>query len=64
VPEIISGFTYLPMATQVGDDWLGSAVPKIKATAEFLKGAGRIDAALDDYSAFVNPAYATAAAAE
>ena len=64
VPEIISGFTYLPMATQVSDDWLGSAVPKIKATAEFLKGAGRIDAALDDYSAFVNPAYATAAAAE
>ena len=62
VPEIISGFTYLPMATQVEDAWLGSAAEKIKATAEFLKGAGRIDMTLDDYSGFVNPTYAAAAA--
>ena len=62
VPEIISGFTYLPMATQVEDAWLGSAAEKIKATAEFLKGAGRIDTTLDDYSGFVNPTFAAAAA--
>jgi taurine transport system substrate-binding protein len=62
VPGILEGFTFLPMAEQASDAWLGSAAPKIKVTAEFLKGAGRIDATLDDYSAFVNPAYAAAAA--
>lgn len=62
VPGILEGFTFLPMAEQAGEAWLGSAAPKIKVTAEFLKGAGRIDATLDDYSAFVNPAYAAAAA--
>lgn len=62
VPGILEGFTFLPMATQAGDDWLGSAAPKIKVTAEFLKTAGRIDATIDDYSAFVNPTYAAAAA--
>jgi hypothetical protein len=55
VPDILSGFTFLPMAEQTGDDWLGGAAPKIKTTADFLVKAGRIDAALDDYSAFVNP---------
>lgn len=62
VPGILEGFTFLPMATQAGDAWLGSAAPKIKVTAEFLKTAGRIDATIDDYSAFVNPTYAAAAA--
>ena len=52
----------LPIADQTGEAWLGSAAPKIKVTAEFLKDAGRIDATLDDYSGFVNPAYAAAAA--
>jgi taurine transport system substrate-binding protein len=61
VPGILEGFTFLPMATQAGADWLGSAAPKIKVTAEFLKAAGRIDATIDDYSAFVNPTYAAAA---
>ena len=62
VPGILEGFTFLPMTTQVADTWLGSAAPQIKVTAEFLKGAGRIDTTLDDYSAFVNPSYAAAAA--
>ena len=62
VPGILEGFTFLPMATQATDAWLGSAAPKIKVTAEFLKTAGRIDATVDDYSAFVNPTYAAAAA--
>jgi taurine transport system substrate-binding protein len=61
VPDILSGFTFLPMAEQAGDAWLGSAAPKIKVTAEFLKAAGRIDSTIDDYSAFVNPSYAAAA---
>jgi taurine transport system substrate-binding protein len=62
VPGILEGFTFLPMADQASDAWLGSAAPKIKVTADFLKTAGRIDATLDDYSAFVNPTYAAAAA--
>lgn len=61
VPGILEGFTFLPMAEQSGDAWLGGAAPKIKVTAEFLKTAGRIDATIDDYTAFVNPTYAAAA---
>ncbi len=61
VPGILEGFTFLPMATQATDAWLGSAAPKIKVTADFLKSAGRIDATIDDYSAFVNPTYAASA---
>lgn len=64
VPDILSGFTFLPMAEQTGDAWLAGAAPKIKTTADFLVTAGRIDAALDDYTAFVNPTYAAAAAAQ
>ncbi len=62
VPGILEGFTFLPMAEQGTDAWLGSAARKIKVTADFLKGAGRIDTTLDDYTAFVNPSYAQAAA--
>jgi taurine transport system substrate-binding protein len=64
VPGILEGFTFLPMAEQTGEAWLAGAAPKIKTTADFLVTAGRIDAALDDYSAFVNPTYAAAAAAQ
>ncbi len=61
VPGILEGFTFLPLATQVEPTWLGGAAEKIKGTAEFLKGAGRIDAVGDDYSGFVNPEFAEAA---
>lgn len=61
VPEILEGFTFLPMATQVSDTWLGGAGATIKGTADFLKSAGRIDAVVDDYSGFVNAEYAEAA---
>ena len=62
VPGILEGFTFLPIADQTGEAWLATAAPKIKTTADFLVKAGRIDAALDDYSGFVNPTYAAAAA--
>jgi taurine transport system substrate-binding protein len=62
VPEILSGFGFLPMSEQSTDAWLGGAATTVKATAEFLKAAGRIDAVKDDYSAFVNAEYAKAAA--
>jgi taurine transport system substrate-binding protein len=64
VPGILEGFTFLPMSEQTGEAWLAGAAPKIKTTADFLVKAGRIDAALDDYSAFVNPTYAAQAAGQ
>ena len=55
IPGILEGFTFLPVSEQVGPTWLdGSAANAMKATAEFLKEAGRIDSAADDYSGFVN----------
>ena len=61
VPGILEGFTFLPMATQVSDTWLGGAAATVKGTAEFLKAAGRIDSVGDDYSGFVNAEFADAA---
>lgn len=62
VPAILEGFTFLPMAEQVSDTWLGGAAATIKGTADFLKAAGRIDTVGDDYSRFVNPEFAAEAA--
>lgn len=62
VPDILKGFTFLPMAEQTSATWLGGAAPIIKGTADFLKAAGRIDAVVEDYSAFVNPEFAVEAA--
>lgn len=61
VPEILKGFTFIPLADQLGDTWLGGAAANMKATADFLVAAGRIDAAVDDYSPFVTTAIAEAA---
>lgn len=61
VPDILKGFTFIPLADQLGDAWLGGAVANMKTTADFLVKAGRIDAAIDDYSAFVNTSIAEAA---
>ena len=54
VPDILKGFAFIPLAEQAGEKWLGSAPATMKATAEFLKGAGRIDTVAEDYSGFVN----------
>ena len=62
VPEILEGFTFLPLSVQITDTWLGGAAKTIKGTADFLKSAGRIDKVADDYTAFVNADYAKAAA--
>jgi taurine transport system substrate-binding protein len=62
VPNILKGFTFIPLADQAGDAWLGGAAANMKVTADFLVAAGRIDAAIDDYSPFVNTAIAAAAA--
>lgn len=55
VPEILEGYTFLPISEQAGPEWLGGGVAKaMKSTADFLKAAGRIDTVGDDYSPFVN----------
>jgi taurine transport system substrate-binding protein len=54
IPEILRGYTFIPLADQVGETWLGNAANVMKSTAEVLKSAGRIDTVADDYSAFVN----------
>lgn len=61
VPDILKGFTFIPLADQLGDAWLGGAVKNMKTTADFLVKAGRIDAAIDDYSPYVNTSIAEAA---
>lgn len=61
VPGILKGFTFIPLADQLSPTWLGGAAANMKTTADFLVKAGRIDAAVDDYSGFVNTAIAEAA---
>ncbi len=61
VPNILKGFTFIPLADQLGPTWLGGAAANMKTTADFLVKAGRIDAAVDDYGPFVNTAIADAA---
>lgn len=61
VPGILKGFTFIPLADQLSDAWLGGAAANMKTTADFLVKAGRIDAAGDDYSGFVTTAIAEAA---
>jgi len=65
VPGILAGYTFLPAADQVSADWLGGAMaPSVKATAEFLKAAGRIDSVADDYAPFITLAPLEAAVAQ
>jgi taurine transport system substrate-binding protein len=61
VPNILKGFTFIPLADQMGDSWMGGAAANMKTTADFLVKAGRIDAAVDDYAGFVNTTIADAA---
>ena len=61
VPGILKGFTFIPLVDQLGPTWMGGAAANMKTTADFLVKAGRIDAAVDDYSGFVNTSIAEAA---
>lgn len=61
VPNILKGFTFIPLADQLAPNWLGGAAANMKTTADFLVKAGRIDAAIEDYAPFVNTAIAEAA---
>lgn len=61
VPAILKGFTFIPLADQMSDTWMGNAAATMKSTADFLVKAGRIDAAADDYSGFVTTSVIEAA---
>lgn len=61
IPTILEGFTFVPLAEQLGETWLGSAHETMRDTAAFLKEAGRIDQVAEDYSGFVNTEIGTAA---
>ena len=61
VPAILKGFTFIPLADQMSDTWMGNAAATMKNTADFLVKAGRIDAAADDYSGFVTTSVIEAA---
>ncbi len=61
IPGILEGFAFIPLDEQTGEKWLGSAAGTMKATAEFLQAAGRIDSAADDYGPFVNTDIAASA---
>ncbi|WP_029356772.1 taurine ABC transporter substrate-binding protein [Bosea sp. 117] len=61
IPDSMKGYTFVPLAEQLSDKWLGSAPATLKATAEFLKAAGRIEKVADSYAPFVNTSIAKAA---
>ncbi len=67
VPAAMAAYNFPSAKEQASSTWLGggknSGVAKALAdTAGFLKEQGRITAVAPDYSKFVNPAYAAAAA--
>jgi taurine transport system substrate-binding protein len=65
VPALLKGYVFPPLADQAGPNYLGGATVKaIADTAAFLAEQGKIPAPLADYSAYVNPSFAAAAAAE
>jgi taurine transport system substrate-binding protein len=62
IPEILEGYTFVPLSEQLGADWLGNAAKVMKSTAEFLKSAKRIDTVAADYAPFVDTTIAAEAA--
>ena len=63
VVSALEGAIYPDGELNMSANWMGGgAATTIKSTADFLKGAGRISAAADSYTKFVNPEFAKAAA--
>lgn len=59
----LDGASYPDSDEVVSAKWMGGgAASTMKATAEFLKSAGRINATADSYTKYVNPEFANAAA--
>ena len=63
VVSALEGAIYPDGDLNMSAAWMGGgAAPTIQSTADFLKGAGRISAAADSYTKFVNPEFAKKAA--
>ena len=63
VVAALDGAIYPDGDLNMSSAWMGGgAATTIKSTADFLKGAGRIAAAADSYTKFVNPEFAKVAA--
>lgn len=63
VVSALEGAVYPDADLNMSAAWMGGgAATTIKSTADFLKSVGRISAAADNYSKFVNPEFAKAAA--
>lgn len=61
IPTTLEGYEFLTASEQIS--WLNDVAAKaLKDTAEFLNSVGRIDSVADDYSQFVDPEFAKAAA--
>lgn len=59
----LDGSNYPDSNMQLSADWMGGgAAATMKATAEFLKSVGRLNATADSYAKYVNPEFAKAAA--
>ena len=65
VPALLKGYVFPTPSEQAGPNYLGGATVKaIADTAAFLAEQGKIPAPLADYSAYVNPSFVAAAAAQ
>jgi len=63
VLPVLALYDFIPLDEQVGCEWLGcgaegGAARALRFTSEFLKEQGKVPALKDDYSVYVNPAYA------
>ena len=55
IPEILNGYTFLPISTQVKASWFGNSIARmITYTAGFLTVVGKTDGVAEDYSEFIN----------
>jgi taurine transport system substrate-binding protein len=62
VAETVAGYGYPSLREQISPAWLGGGLAEaLRATSDFLKSQGKIDAVASDYGQFVTAKYAEAA---
>lgn len=65
VPISITGYKFLPLKTQLNEQWLGGGIAKaMKSTAKLLKSEGLISNVANSYSKFVTTQYVKAAVSQ
>ena len=63
VTDTMNGFDFPVIEAKLGAAWLGASVQNhLKALADFLVEQSTLDAALDDYTGFIDPSYLQIAA--